>query len=158
MLGTLTTPIRSSTLRPLLILIGMGIMTACSEERPLGQKPADPLLFLSIDVPYTTAIDVIDTGPDTVIQRMPDAGSVLGYDLHTTRDGAYLVTFYLVHELSVFDVSTLTEVASTPTKSVRVALSSAPPRVIGWSDDSVFFYNLPHLDRDTSFAMAIDFC
>lgn len=136
------------------VTLGSAAMGGCSSERSLDSDRPDALLFVSVVVPYTTAIDVIDTGSDSVLQR------IIGveFDLHTTRDGAYLVTFFLVREISVLDVSTLTEVASTATKSVRVTVTSDPPRVIGWSDDSVFVYSLPQLDRDTAFAMEIDHC
>jgi hypothetical protein len=47
----------------------------CAERRPLQHRPVDPLLFISLATPDGIALDVIDTGTDSILQRIPNAGS-----------------------------------------------------------------------------------
>lgn len=136
----------------------MLLLLGCAERRPLDHQPAAPLLFLSLSVPSGIGIDVIDMNADSVIHRIPDAGSAGSINIQASPDASHLVTLNNNHEFTVFEIPGRTEIASTPTQAVGFCISPRSDRVIGWTHDSIIVYTLPELHHDTAIELAVKFC
>lgn len=132
------------------------VLHGCTRERTLGPQLPRYTLFLTVANKGDISIDVIDLGLDSVVHRIPDAGTPASVAILANLDGSALVTFDIARQITVFDVATLSQISSIPTKCRAVSISSRPPRVFCHEEDSVLVYDLPSLDLDTVLRFSVE--
>lgn len=130
-------------------IILMTFLVSCSSERGVSVIPGPQLLFVAVSVPRTIAIDVFDCDADTLVTRIPDAGSAGSNVLSVSTDGKYLAVLDIVDLLSLFDVETLTKVVASPTHAEFMTFTFAPNRLVCSRPESTFVYEYPAMTLDT---------